>query len=181
MNRGPMNRRPPASFHRWCNRKPRGVLMLFASWSEIGRILLVGSGAYLALVVLLRVSGKRTLTKLNAFDLVVTVALGSTLATVLLDRSISLSEGITALALLIALQFVITWSAVRWQPVRRGVKSEPTLLLHEGQPLERALKRQRVTAEELQAALRGAGLSHFEQAAAAVLETDGRISVIARR
>ena len=55
--------------------------MFFDSWAGLGRVLVVGVLAYSALVLLLRISGKRTLTKMNAFDLVVTVALGSTLAT----------------------------------------------------------------------------------------------------
>ncbi|HUH13323.1 MAG TPA: hypothetical protein VMK65_09445, partial [Longimicrobiales bacterium] len=58
--------------------------MFFDSWTGLGRVLLVGALAYAALILILRISGKRTLTKLNAFDLVVTVALGSTLATTLL-------------------------------------------------------------------------------------------------
>lgn len=142
---------------------------------------MIGAAAYAALVILLRVSGKRTLTKLNAFDLVVTVALGSTLATVLLDRSVSLAEGVTALGLLIALQFAITWTAVRWPPFGRGVKSEPSLLLHQGRPLDGALRKQRVTKDELRAALRSAGIDRFEEAESAVLETDGSISVVKRR
>ena len=87
--------------------------MLFNSWAGLGRVLLVGTLAYLALVFLLRISGKRTLTKLNAFDLVVTVALGSTLATVLLSSSVALAESVVALGLLIFLQYVITWLSVR--------------------------------------------------------------------
>jgi uncharacterized membrane protein YcaP (DUF421 family) len=77
--------------------------MLFDSWAGLGRVLVVGTLAYVALVLLLRISGKRTLTKLNAFDLVVTVALGSTLATVLLSKSVALAEGALALCLLISL------------------------------------------------------------------------------
>jgi uncharacterized membrane protein YcaP (DUF421 family) len=84
------------------------------------------------LVLLLRVSGKRTLTKMNAFDLVVTVALGSTLATVLLTKSVALAEGLTAFMLLIFLQFVLTWLSVRSRAVSRLVKSEPTLLAYQG-------------------------------------------------
>ena len=57
---------------------------------------MVGTLAYVALVAILRISGKRTLTKLNALDLVVTVALGSTLATVLLSKSVALVEGVLA-------------------------------------------------------------------------------------
>ena len=84
------------------------------------------------LLLLLRVSGKRTLTKMNAFDLVVTVALGSTLATVLLTKSVALAEGLTAFMLLIFLQFVLTWLSVRSRAVSRLVKSEPTLLVYQG-------------------------------------------------
>ena len=83
-------------------------------------------------LLLLRVSGKRTLTKMNAFDLVVTVALGSTLATVLLTKSVALAEGLTAFVLLIFLQFVLTWLFVRSQAASRLVKSEPTLLVYQG-------------------------------------------------
>lgn len=70
--------------------------MLFSSWADLGRILAVGALACAVLVVFLRISDKRTLTKLNAFDLVVTVALGSTLATILLSKSVSLAEGLLA-------------------------------------------------------------------------------------
>jgi uncharacterized membrane protein YcaP (DUF421 family) len=70
--------------------------MFFDSWTGLGRVLVVGTLAYFALVLTLRVSGKRTLSKLNAFDLVVTVALGSTLATVLLSKDVALAEGLLA-------------------------------------------------------------------------------------
>ena len=82
--------------------------MFFDTWAGFGRVLVVGPLAYAALVLVLRVSGKRTLTKLNAFDFVVTVALGSTLATILLSKDVALAEGVLALALLIGMQFVIT-------------------------------------------------------------------------
>ncbi|WP_238388177.1 hypothetical protein [Hymenobacter sediminis] len=65
----------------------------FSSWTSIARTLIVGVAAYAGLIILLRASGKRTLTKMNAFDLVVTVALGSTLATVLLTKSVALAAG----------------------------------------------------------------------------------------
>jgi uncharacterized membrane protein YcaP (DUF421 family) len=77
------------------------------------RTLLVGSLAYAALVVLLRLSGKRTLSKWNMFDLVVTVAFGSTLATALLSKDTSLMQGVAAFALLVALQWALTWASVR--------------------------------------------------------------------
>jgi uncharacterized membrane protein YcaP (DUF421 family) len=152
--------------------------MFFDSWTGLGRVLLVGTLAYAALVLLLRISGKRTLTKLNAFDLVVTVALGSTLATVLLSKSVALVEGVLALGLLVFLQYAITWLSVRSPQFQALIKAEPTLILHRGQFLEGAMRQQRVTREEILAAIRAGGAADVSQVAAAVLETDGSISIV---
>jgi uncharacterized membrane protein YcaP (DUF421 family) len=153
--------------------------IFFESWFGLGRVLLVGSLSYGMLVLMLRISGKRTLTKLNAFDLVVTVALGSTLATTLLSNSVPLAEGVLAMALLIGLQFALTWSSVRSKAVNAVIKSEPALLLHRGVVLEHALMAQRVTRDEVIAGLRNAGVACIEDAEAVILETDGSLSVIA--
>ena len=152
--------------------------MFFTSWSSLLRVLVVGALAYAALVLLLRVSGKRTLAKLNAFDLVVTVALGSTLATVLLNRSVALADGIFAFVLLAGLQYVVAALSVRSPRFGALVKSEPTLLLHGGRFLEHAMRDQRVTREEVVSALRSSGVARPEDAAAVVLETDGSLSVL---
>ena len=152
--------------------------MFFDSWTGLGRVLLVGTLAYVALVAILRISGKRTLTKLNAFDLVVTVALGSTLATVLLSKDVALAEGVLAMVLLVFLQFMITWLSVRSAGFRDLVKSEPTLIMHQGEFLDGAMRAQRMTRDEVMAALRSNGVMDASQAAAVVLETDGTIAVI---
>jgi uncharacterized membrane protein YcaP (DUF421 family) len=149
----------------------------FESWRGLLRVLLVGTAAYIALIVMLRASGKRTLSKMNAFDLIVTVALGSTLATVLLSRSVPLAEGVLALALLIYLQYAITWASVRSDRVKRLVKSEPTLLVHKGEYLDAALVRQRVTRDEVEAALRQSGQRTMSKGTSVVLETDGSMTV----
>ena len=154
--------------------------MLFDGWSPIARTLITGVCAYAALVVLLRVSGKRTLSKMNAFDLVVTVALGSTLASILTSRDVALAQGVAALALLVALQFVLTWLSVRSHRVRRLVRSEPALLVYQGRSLEAVLRRERITPEELEAAVRDTGVASMEEAGAVVLETDGTVSVVRR-
>lgn len=154
--------------------------MFFDSWAGLGRVLVVGTLAYFALVLTLRVSGKRTLSKLNAFDFVVTVALGSTLATVLLSKDVALAEGVLGFALLVVLQFVLARLSVRSEAVQELVKSEPTLLLYQGRFLHGAMRNERITREGILAALRGSGLSDPEQASAVVLESDGSISVVPR-
>jgi uncharacterized membrane protein YcaP (DUF421 family) len=154
--------------------------LFFSNWASLGRIAVVGIGAYAALVVLLRISGKRTLSKMNAFDFVVTVALGSTLATVLLSKDVALIEGIVAFALLIALQYGVAWLSVRSASVQQLVKSEPTLLFYEGEYLTGAMKSERVAKEEIQAAIRSQGIMSIESIAAVVLETDGSFSVLSQ-
>jgi len=152
--------------------------LFFTSWTSILRTLVIGLAAYVGLILLLRLSGKRTLTKMNAFDLVVTVALGSTLATVLLTKSVALADGLTAFALLIFLQFSITWLSVRSKTVSRFVKAEPRLLVYQGKFLSDALKAERVTEGEILAELRAKGLASVTDAAAVVLETGGDLSVL---
>jgi uncharacterized membrane protein YcaP (DUF421 family) len=152
--------------------------LLGASPETLLRTAVVGSLAYLALVAMLRISGKRTLSQMNAFDFVVTVALGSTLATILLTQDVPLGQGLVALALLIGLQFLITWTSVRSARVSNLVKSEPTALVWRGRMLPEAMARERMLEEEVDAALREHGLAGVEQAELVILETDGTISVV---
>jgi uncharacterized membrane protein YcaP (DUF421 family) len=151
---------------------------LFSSWDSLLRTLIVGVLAYVALVCLLRISGNRTLSKMNAFDLVVTVALGSTLSAVLLDTNVALADGVLAFGVLIGLQFVVTWTSVRARWVRQLVTGEPQLLLYRGEFLPDALRSARVAKEEVRAAVRAAGVPCLDGAEAVVLETDGSFSVV---
>lgn len=153
--------------------------MLFAGSEGPLRTLIVEVAAYLALVVLLRISGKRTLSKMNAFDLVVTVALGSTLATVLLSRDVPLAHGVVAFAVLVGMQFLITASSRRWPRVSQAVRSEPRALLYRGRILPESLRAERVLEEEVQAALRQHGFARYEDVDLLVLETDGSFTAVA--
>lgn len=144
------------------------------------RTIVVGVAAYLALVAILRLSGKRTLSKMNAFDLVVTVALGSTLATVLLSRDVPLLDGILAFMVLVAMQFAITSASMRFPTVARMAKSEPRALLYRGRVLHDALRAERVLETELQAVLREKGFATYADVDLVVLETDGSFSAVAR-
>lgn len=152
--------------------------MFFDQWDGLLRVVVVGTLAYAALVVLLRLTGKRTLSKMNAFDFVVTVALGSTLATVLLSSDVALAEGVTAFLLLILLQWLVAWGSARSRRFRHLVKAEPRLLLHEGVMLDQALLAERVAPEEVMAAVRSSGHADMSKVTAVILETDGTFSVV---
>lgn len=152
--------------------------MLFDGFESLARVWVIGVLAYAALVLFLRVSGRRTLSKMNSFDFVVTVALGSTLATVLLSKSVSLADGLVAFALLISLQFMVTWTSVRLQWVQKIVTGEPIMLFYQGDFLPQSLRKARVTENEIRAAVRSAGVARLEKIGAVILETDGSFSVI---
>lgn len=155
-----------------------GWNMFFDGWLPVIRTLVLGSLAYIALVFLLRVSGKRTLSKMNAFDLVVTVAFGSTLASILTSRNVALVQGVVALGLLIALQLFCTFFAVRFPSFQKLIKAQPTLVFFQGRFLQEALRRQRITEEEMLAAMRQQGVAAPDEVDAVVIETEGTLSVL---
>ena len=152
--------------------------MLFNSWDSLQHTLIIGSLGYLAIIFLMRISGKRTLSKWNSFDFIVTIAFGSILATLMLSKDTSLIQGVLAIGLLVLFQFVITWISVRSDIFQGWIKAEPTLLLFQGEFQSNAMRHQRVCKGEILAALRTNGMAALEDAEAVILETDGSFSVI---
>jgi uncharacterized membrane protein YcaP (DUF421 family) len=152
--------------------------MFFQEWSGILRTLVVGVLAYVSLVLFLRISGKRTLAKLNAFDLVVTVALGSTLSAILLQESIALAEGATALVLLITMQYLVTFTSVRSEKFAKLVRSEPALLVRNGVFCDQAMRSERITRDEAMSAVRASGGRSLSEVECLILESDGTLSVV---
>ncbi|HEX9226664.1 MAG TPA: YetF domain-containing protein [Arthrobacter sp.] len=139
---------------------------------------MVGSVSYAALVMVLRVSGKRTLGQLNAFDFIVTVAIGSTLATILLSSGIAFFEGLTALVLLVGLQFVVAWSSAHVPGAMIAVTARPVVLVISGELQHDQLRRNRLSESEVLQAVRSTGSGDLSDVAAVVLETNGTLSVI---
>ena len=152
--------------------------IFFNSWENLYRTAIIGLFAYLGLILMLRVAGSRTLSQLNAFDLIVTVALGSTLSTVILNRDIALAEGLFALALLILFQLTISVISVRSRSMRNLIKTEPRILFYKGKFVKEALKDCRITKEEILQMIRSEGKGTMKGVDAVVLETNGRFSVI---
>jgi Predicted membrane protein len=156
------------------------AVIFFDSWGKVWRSVLLAFFAYLILVFLLRISGKRTLSKLNVFDFVFVVALGSTLATTILSPGTTLTDGLTAFIVLIGLQVGLSLLCVYSYKVDSIVNGEPSLLLHRGNFLDETMKRERVTKEEVLAALRNSGVKTYNKVDSVVLETDGTFSIVWR-
>jgi uncharacterized membrane protein YcaP (DUF421 family) len=152
--------------------------IFFDSWESVVRTCLITVMAYILLILLLRASGKRTLSKMNAFDFIVTIALGSTLATVILNKNVALIDGMLSFSLLIGLQYLITRLSARYKTISSLVKSTPALLVYKGVFLKEIMLKERVDEDEIKAILRSNGLASLQDADAVVLETDGNLTVI---
>lgn len=142
------------------------------------RMIGVGFGSYILVVCVLRLSGKRTLSKMNAFDFIVTVALGSVLANIIVNHETLLWEGITAFCILVGLQYISTWLSVRSTKVRSLLKSKPTLMYYSNEYDEESMRRERITKIEIMQAIRKDGYVSLEEIAAVILETDGTLTVM---
>jgi uncharacterized membrane protein YcaP (DUF421 family) len=157
---------------------PKDVSVFFSGWEPIVRIVVLAPLAYLALLVLFRATGNRTLARMNSFDFIITIAIGATFGRVMTARSIPLAEAVTAFATLVLLQYAVTWLRVRSARVADLVTTAPTLLYFQGRVLGDALRAQRITEDELRAAAREHGLGSLGEAEAVVLEPNGKLAVV---
>ncbi len=147
-------------------------------WVQIGVTILSAVGVYAFLVLVLRATGKRTTSKMNSFDWVVTVALGSMVATTILVEEVSFVVGLVGISTLVLVQYVVAWVAARVPSIKNVLKASPRLLYYRGEFLEDVMRRERMTKDEILATLRGQGFSGLQDVMAVVLETNAEVSVV---
>jgi uncharacterized membrane protein YcaP (DUF421 family) len=152
----------------------------FRGWEPLLRIAVVGTLGYIGLLVLLRASGKRTLSQMSAFDFLITLALGATYGRVMTAQDVPVLELVLAFAVLIGLQYAVSWGRVRYERLAGAVSRPPRLLFYRGSFQREAMRQELVTEAELRTALREQGAGSHAGVEAVVLEPNGRISVIPR-
>lgn len=135
---------------------------------------------YLFLVIALRLAGKREIGRLSILDLIVLLVIADAVQNAMVGENTSLAGGLVAAGTLVVLDRLIKLGADRSPRLRSLLESEPRLLIRDGRVLRKALRDEGVDEDELAAALRAHGVSDIENVAAAVLETDGSISVVPR-
>jgi uncharacterized membrane protein YcaP (DUF421 family) len=155
--------------------------MFFHSWTSIGEVVLASATVFLIVVAMLRFVGQRALAKMSGFDVVFTVTLGSVIATAAISRDVAVVDAIAALLTLLALQEIIRYLQSRSLRVHHAVRERPDVLLWDGELLEDRLRQTSISADEVRAAVRKAGLRSLSEARAVVLENDGDWSVIPKR
>jgi uncharacterized membrane protein YcaP (DUF421 family) len=156
------------------------AVVLFNGWGSLGRVVLVAAAVYLVAVTAVRIVGARALAKMSAYDIIVTVALGSLVATVPLTTSISLADGIAVLVTFLGLQELTRYLQSRSRRVHHAVRERPYLVVWDGKLLPDRLSQIDTSADEVRAAVRRSGMMSVADVQAVVLENDGEWSVIPR-
>lgn len=151
--------------------------LFFNGWEPLIRILVIGTASYIVLILLLRTAGKRTLSRMNAYDMVITMALGSIMAKVLLTRDQSMAESITAMCLLIGLQYGLSVAMCRCKKLRYFISPKPAVLFHEGEYVTH-IKKERVDKDEILAAVHARGVPDLTYIDAVILGANGDLSVL---
>jgi len=151
--------------------------LFFKDWESLYHIVICAFVSYLALFLFIRISGKRTLAKLNAFDFVVSVTLGSTLSSMILMK-VTVSEGCAALMVIILLQYLLAFLAKKSKTMEKAINSTPSLLFYNGAFMEDAMKRELITEEEIYAEIRQYRIERIEDVRAVVMELNGELTVV---
>ena len=152
--------------------------MFFQGWETIYKTALLSILTYLSIIVILRTSGKRTLSSFNAFDFLITVTIGSISATTILSTSTKFFDGMTAIITLVILQYIVAKISVYSKKFSKIIKSEPTLLYYNGEYVEINLKKMRVSKDDILQEIRVNSGTTVDKVHSVILEANGNLSVI---
>jgi uncharacterized membrane protein YcaP (DUF421 family) len=150
------------------------LTLAIPAWNIVLRTAVV----YLLILLGLRLSGKREIGQMTVFDLVVLLLLANAVQNAMVGPDTSLTGGVLAAAVLLALNTGVARLRLRWTRLRRIIEGSPTLLVLHGELIPEHLRREGLDQETLEAALREHGVADLGDVEMAVLEIDGSISVV---
>ena len=153
-------------------------MIFFDNIDKLGRIVLTSAMIYVLIVLVTKISGKRSTSQLNNFDWIVTVMIGSLGASTILLKDIPLIEGVSAILVLYLLQFLVTKYASISPQFSSVMLSDPRIVFYQGQFLPEAMRAERLTRQEIECAMRTEGINSFDDVEAIVFESDAKLSVI---
>ncbi len=152
--------------------------LFFDGSTDLLRTLITAPILYICVIVFVRISGKRSTSQMNNFDWVVTVAMGSLMASGILLKDISVLEASSAIGVLLLLQWILTFAMVRSSRVAKMVRAEPTLLYHDDRFLPTAMRHERVSEYEVLSAVRENGIVDLANVESVILEANATLSVL---
>lgn len=150
---------------------------LLSSGSSLLYIVISAIAIYISAIVLTRLFGKRSFSKMSSFDFAVTIAIGSIIASTLLSSSTTLIEGAVGLCTVYALQAIVAFLR-KYKIVRETVDNASLLLMNEQEILWENLRKANVTEDDLRAKLREANVIELKEVLAVTFESTGDIAVL---
>jgi uncharacterized membrane protein YcaP (DUF421 family) len=143
--------------------------------------LVIRAAVVFAFVFLLtRITGRRELSQLEPFDVILLVVTGDLVQQGVTQSDYSVTGALIVISTIAVLSVFVSWLSFRFRAVRRVTEGEPVVLVHDGQPIERNMRRERITLEDIEAEARGNQIVSVRDLRWAILENDGRISCIPR-
>ncbi|MGP5649122.1 DUF421 domain-containing protein [Psychrobacter celer] len=153
-------------------------MIFFDNIDKLGRIVLTTVMVYVLIVLVTKVSGKRSTSQLNNFDWIVTVMIGSLGASTILLKDIPFIEGVSSILMLYLLQFLVTKYASVSPQFSNFILSEPRIVFYQGQFLPDTMRSERLTRQEIECAMRSQGVNSFDDVEAVVFESDAKLTII---
>jgi len=126
--------------------------------------------------VVTRVVGRASLAEITTFELLIYVTMGDLVQQSVTQQDYSLTSAVLAVGVFALLTIALSYVSWRWPRLRPVIRGTPVMVLRGGEPITEAMRRQRLTMEDLMAAAREQGIRRLAQVDLAVLETDGKIS-----
>ncbi|HET9837995.1 MAG TPA: YetF domain-containing protein [Candidatus Angelobacter sp.] len=151
---------------------------MLTSWHTVLEIALRTSAVYVLVLLGIRLTGKREVGQMTPFDLTLLLLLSNSVQNAMTGPDNSLAGGVTAALVLLTLNFLLAEVSGLNRRFRRFIQGSPTLLIHNGQCITPHMAKEHISMDELERALREHGVSCVGEAALAVLEVDGSISVL---
>ena len=149
-----------------------------ASTPTLAAVVLTAVAVYALVLIYTRLAGLRSFAKMSSFDFAMTVAIGSMVASSILNKNPPLLQSAVGIAVVYALQFGLGTARRKWPWVQHVVDNEPLLLMDGPEMLHENMRRGRVTEDDLWAKLREANVLDVDEVRAVVMETTGDISVL---
>jgi uncharacterized membrane protein YcaP (DUF421 family) len=128
-----------------------------------------------------RVVGRRQLSKLEPFDFILLIVLGDLVQQGITQNDESVTGTLIVISTIALLSVAVSWAAFHFKALRLLTEGEPIVLVHDGQPIDRNMRRERITIADIQEEARLAQISSVADLQWAILENDGQISCIPRK
>lgn len=154
-----------------------GLFGMAMPWWEM---ILRGFSVYVVVLLMVRISGKRTVGQFTPFDLILVVLLGESVGHSMIGEDASLLGGLIVAATLLSLNWLVGFLSARWRGFDRAIEGHPVLLARNGELFRDVLRRQSLSEKEFEMAMREADCADLSKVELAMLETSGDITVVTK-